>query len=268
MSFCFCPYLKPADSSSSDASLSSASGVVLNLVPGYLLGRVNGKIIIVTSMVLSLVRTWSQRFGSSPITADLLYSQVGPILIACINPDAPYTYVHTFVALKILPTFADEKKTPARRHFLLPIMIFLPAPDLCYAIAAVQISRSVSRSEQATAGALFSVVTRLATAISLAILSTASNSASSAYLAKHPLDNVSENPDVLLAGYRIGGGWGCVGCVAVGLVLSVVGLKGMGVVGRKDEDMEPILGPEDVDDTRLTRRRTGASRRDTDSSTL
>jgi hypothetical protein len=119
-------------------------------------------------------------------------------------------------------------------------MIFTPGPDLSYTIATVQISKSVSRSEQATAGALFNVVTRLATSISLSLISTLANSVSSTYLDSHD-GLAADDPEVLLVGYRIAA-WMCVACTAVALVLCLVGLRGMGVVGRKDEDEDEDKG--------------------------
>lgn len=88
-------------------------------------------------------------------------------------------------------------------------------------------------------GALFNVTTRLATSISLAVISNIANVVSTNYLASHPLDaalgkQTEESPAVLLVGYKFGA-WLCVGCVGVSLVLSVVSLRKLGVVGKKDE---------------------------------
>ncbi|KAI5475192.1 SPX and EXS domain containing protein [Pseudohyphozyma bogoriensis] len=174
------------------------SGTILNLIPGFLLGRVDGKLLIVLSLLLSLV---------------------GPVLLAVVDVKATYW------------------------QYLFPMMVFLPGPDLSYAIAAIQISRSVTRSEQATAGALFSVVTRLATAISLGLLSTVSNSVSSTYLEHHPLSselspNSSESPEVLLAGYRVGGGWACAAFIAVGVVQYVNYRILKKLIGKAEKELE------------------------------
>ncbi|KAM0752540.1 hypothetical protein T439DRAFT_379583 [Meredithblackwellia eburnea MCA 4105] len=190
------------------------AGTALNLIPGFLLGKISGKILICTSMALSVV---------------------GPTLLALIDIKASYW------------------------AFLFPILVFIPAPDLCYAVAAVQISKSVSRSEQATAGALFNVVTRLATAISLGLISTGANNVSENYLSKHPLDafgaaNTMESPLVLLSGYRVAA-WACTACSLIGLVLSGVGLSGMGVVGKKEAEVDVDEGDSTTVAAGLTRRR-------------
>ena len=133
-------------------------------------------------------------------------------------------------------------------------MVLTPGVDLSYTIATVQISKSVSLSEQATAGALFNVVTRLATSISLSLISTLSNSVSATYVASHE-GKLGDDPEVLLVGYRIAA-WMCSVCTGVALLLCVVGLRGMGVVGRKDDEGEDARAePGQISDARLTRRR-------------
>lgn len=80
---------------------------------------------------------------------------------------------------------------------------------------------------------MFNVTTRLATSISLAIISSISSVVSNKYLSSHAFNPAltSESPEVLLSGYRAAG-WMCVGCAGVSLLISAVGLRGLGVVGR------------------------------------
>lgn len=146
-------------------------------------------------------------------------------------------------------------------QYIFPAMLFLPSVDLLYAFATVQISRGVSRSQQATAGAVFAVTTRLATAISLSLISTFSSQVSVTYLKNNPLDssslpNTLESPEVLMSGYRVAG-WICTGCLAIGVVLSLIFLRGIGIVGKamEDEGEEREGEGEDAGDIRLTRRR-------------
>lgn len=110
-------------------------------------------------------------------------------------------------------------------------------------------------------GALFNVVTRLATAISLGLISTGSTTVSTSYLLAHPTDpstglpNTSQSPAVLLAGYRVAA-WACAASAAVGFVIAVAGLRGMGIVGRKEEPVDALDdGAGDVAQGPLTRRR-------------
>lgn len=127
-------------------------------------------------------------------------------------------------------------------HYIFPMMLTAPATDLIFSVATVQISRSVSRSEQATAGALFNVTTRLATSLSLAVISSIANVVSTRYLNSHPFDaslkaQTADSPEVLLEGYRIAA-WLCVACVGVSTAVAVVGLRGIGVVGKKETKAE------------------------------
>jgi hypothetical protein len=55
-----------------DSESTVISGIVLNLVPGFLLARIDGKVLMVASMAMSLA---------------------GPILLAVIDIHAPYWYV-------------------------------------------------------------------------------------------------------------------------------------------------------------------------------
>lgn len=62
-----------------DSQLSTViSGIILSLVPGFLLARIDGKVLMVASMVMSLA---------------------GPILLAVIDIRAPYWYVPAYLPL-------------------------------------------------------------------------------------------------------------------------------------------------------------------------
>lgn len=156
--------------------------------------------------------------GKAFVVASMLLSFISPILLATVDTSASYW------------------------AYIFPMMLTSPATDLIFSVATVQISRSVSRSEQATAGALFNVTTRLATSISLAVISSIANVVSTQYLGSHPFDaslkaQTADSPDVLIAGYRLAA-WLCVGCVGVSTAVAVVGLRGIGVVGKKETKAE------------------------------
>lgn len=117
-------------------------------------------------------------------------------------------------------------------------MATAPMTDLIFSLATVQISKSVSRSEQAIAGALFNVVVRISTSVAIALFSSIGNAASAKYLASHPSDSAQrplsiESPEVLLVGYKVGG-WLCFAAVVGSLLISVVTLRDIGVVGKKE----------------------------------
>ncbi|KAK4047037.1 hypothetical protein OIO90_006358 [Microbotryomycetes sp. JL221] len=144
---------------------------------------------IISGTILNFVPAFlmSRFSGRIIVNAAMMLSIVAPVMLACIDVKASYW------------------------QFLFPIMLMSPATDIVFPICTIQISKSVSRSSQATAGALFNVTIRLATSMSLAIISSVANAASVNYLTAHP-DNglTSDSPEVLLVGYRLGA-WLCVG---------------------------------------------------------
>ncbi|SCZ99201.1 BZ3500_MvSof-1268-A1-R1_Chr3-1g05873 [Microbotryum saponariae] len=173
------------------------SGIIFNIIPGYAISYIHGNTLIIISMTLGII---------------------APILLAVVKPDHGYWAA------------------------IFPLLALAPATDLSYTVATIAISRSATRSQQATAGALFQVTTRLATSMSLAIISSIATLASDKYLAANPFagdlsPNTTESPDVLLAGYRIGG-WLTFAFAAIALTISLFGLRGMGLVGSKEEKAE------------------------------
>lgn len=108
-------------------------------------------------------------------------------------------------------------------------------------------------------GALFGVTTRLATAASLSFVSTFSLQASTSYLQNNLLDsnsqiNTAEGPEVLMVGYKVAA-YLCLGFLAVGAILSIVLLRGIGIIGKHDEEVQAGLELNSLGDERLTRRR-------------
>ncbi|KDE03042.1 hypothetical protein MVLG_06432 [Microbotryum lychnidis-dioicae p1A1 Lamole] len=173
------------------------SGIIFNIIPGYAISYIHGNTLIIISMTLGII---------------------APILLAVVKPDHGYWAA------------------------IFPLLALAPATDLSYTVATIAISRSATRSQQATAGALFQVTTRLATSMSLAIISSIATLASDKYLAANPFagdlsPNTTESPDVLLAGYRIGG-WLTFAFAAIALTISLFSLRGMGLVGSKEEKAE------------------------------
>ncbi|KAM0787720.1 hypothetical protein ACM66B_003779 [Microbotryomycetes sp. NB124-2] len=96
--------------------------------------------------------------GRVIIIGAMFLSVISPVLLACIDTAAPYW------------------------QYLFPIMVLAPATDIIFPVCTIQISKSVPRSQQATAGALFNVTTRLATSMSLAVISSVANAVSAQYL--------------------------------------------------------------------------------------
>lgn len=79
------------------------------------------------------------------------------------------------------------------------------------------------------------MITRLATAISLSLISTAANSISIRTLSSSPSLSLT-SPEILMPGYRVAA-WLCTGCIGVALGCCF-GLGRVGVVGRKEEGEE------------------------------
>lgn len=78
------------------------------------------------------------------------------------------------------------------------MMITIAGVDIVYSLGDQQITVSLDEDSQSLAGGIFSVATRLATALGLAVTSEITDSVSKAYSNKHPeLD--SQSPEVLVS---------------------------------------------------------------------
>ncbi|KAJ7293987.1 major facilitator superfamily-domain-containing protein [Mycena rebaudengoi] len=97
--------------------------------------------------------------------------------------------------------------------------------------ATFWISLAFGDNSKSLSGGIFTVVTRMATSIGIAVTSSIATATSHKYHSGHP-DLASDSPEVLMAGFRVAG-W--VTCAAAGtsFVVALVGLRGIGIVGKK-----------------------------------
>ncbi|OSC97556.1 hypothetical protein PYCCODRAFT_1527995, partial [Trametes coccinea BRFM310] len=103
--------------------------------------------------------------------------------------------------------------------------------DIAYTVGNLQISLTFDPSSQGLAGGIFNVATRLGTSVGLALSSSVANAVSASYQKNHPEVAVNSAP-VVLAGIRAGA-WVTFALGAVAFVLCVLGLRGVGITGRK-----------------------------------
>lgn len=150
----------------------------------------------------------------------LLVSLASSAIFALINPDLGYWYMSFFM------------------------MITIVGVDIIYALGNQQIAVSLDEESQSLAGGIFSVTTRLATALGLAVTSEIADSVSKAYNNKHP-DLDAQSPDVLMVGFRAAG-WTCFASTVLGIVIVIFGLRDLGIIGKKtraNEDAEQSDDP-------------------------
>ncbi|KAF8609409.1 MFS general substrate transporter, partial [Ceratobasidium sp. AG-I] len=102
----------------------------------------------------------------------------------------------------------------------LPFLLLLPGPDLCYSVLNLHICNGVDIHNQALAGALFNVVTRVGTSVGLAVTSAVSTGIQR-LVAKR--ENVSDmtGPHILMPGYRAAA-WVCFGMAIISVVISLL----------------------------------------------
>ncbi|GAA98060.1 uncharacterized protein L969DRAFT_93321 [Mixia osmundae IAM 14324] len=170
------------------------------------------------------------------VVAGIFYNVLGGVLLARVKG------IYLVIAGTVLSTaaaiiFGLIDVNLSYLAMLLVIMLLIPAPDLTYTVASIQISKSTDRSLQSLAGALFMVSSRLATSIGLAVTSTISSAIATKFLRKHP-DMTESSPEVLLTGYRAAA-WVCVGVASLSLLIGGFGLRNLGVVG--DRESVPLL---------------------------
>ncbi|KAI0084742.1 major facilitator superfamily domain-containing protein [Irpex rosettiformis] len=110
------------------------------------------------------------------------------------------------------------------------VSILLPVLDIAYTVSNIQVCSAFPEHSQALAGSIFSVSTRLGTSIGLAVTSTVANTISEKYNKRHP-ELPQDHPLVLLAGFRAAG-WVCCGVLGLSALITVVGWRGVGLVGQ------------------------------------
>ncbi|KAG1721892.1 major facilitator superfamily domain-containing protein [Suillus lakei] len=137
----------------------------------------------------------------------LLVSSVSSIIFALINPDLSFWHMAFFM------------------------MITIAGVAIVYPLGNQQIAVSLDEDSQSLAGGIFSVTTRLATALGLAVTSEIADSVSKAYNNKHP-DLDAQSPEVLMVGFRAAG-WTCFASTLLGIIIVIFGLRDLGIIGKK-----------------------------------
>ncbi|QRW05671.1 major facilitator superfamily transporter [Ceratobasidium sp. AG-Ba] len=121
----------------------------------------------------------------------------------------------------------------------LPFLLLLPGPDLCYSVLNLHICNGVDIHNQALAGALFNVVTRVGTSVGLAVTSAVSTTVQR-LAAKHDSSADLVAPRVLMPGYRAAA-WVCFGMAILSVIISFFRLSDMEII--KYTEASDDLGP-------------------------
>ncbi|KAH7344409.1 major facilitator superfamily domain-containing protein [Rhizoctonia solani] len=121
----------------------------------------------------------------------------------------------------------------------LPFLLLLPGPDLCYSVLNLHICNGVDIHNQALAGALFNVVTRVGTSVGLAVTSAVSTAIQRMAAKRHNTTDLT-GPSVLMPGYR-GAAWVCFGMAVIAVAISLVNLRHMEIIKHAEvtDNLEP-----------------------------
>lgn len=149
----------------------------------------------------------------------LLVSLASSVIFALINPGLSFWYMAFFM------------------------MITIAGVAIVYPLGNQQIAVSLDEDSQSLAGGIFSVTTRLATAIGLAVTSEIADSVSKTYSNKHP-DLDAQSPEVLMVGFRAAG-WTCFASTLLSIIIVILGLRGLGIIGEKTRASEGTAKSDD-----------------------
>ena len=127
-----------------------------------------------------------------------------PLLMALINPRWPYWFDAFFAQL------------------LVPLSV-----DVLFTVGILLVSQTFPDNTQALAGAVFSTVAQMGTAIGLAVISVISTSAT-----KNSKFPKKSSPEALLAGYRASF-WAAFAWMMLTCVVGGLGLRKVGRIGLK-----------------------------------
>ena len=161
-------------------------------------------------MVLGLVLNLSTGLFVHKIPAIYLVvissilSAGAPLLMALINPRWPYWFDAFFAQL------------------LVPLSV-----DVLFTVGVLLVSQTFPDDTQALAGAVFSTVAQMGTAIGLAVVSVKSTTAT-----KHSKFATKSSPEALLAGYRASF-WTAFAWMMLTCIIGGLGLRKVGKVGLK-----------------------------------
>jgi len=147
--------------------------------------------------------------GTALITFGCFFTAMASLLFAVIVPSATY-WAFGFPAAAIVVFGAD----------------------FMFATGSLFIAKIALPHEQSVAGGVFNTINQLGTAFGLAIASVVSDT-----VRRKALRESGDEPDALLRGYRAAF-WTCCGFGLVALALTLVFLRGIGIVGHVPEKEE------------------------------
>ncbi|KAJ7508587.1 major facilitator superfamily domain-containing protein [Mycena galericulata] len=116
------------------------------------------------------------------------------------------------------------------------VMLFTVGADVVYPVGNLHLSSVFDDDSQSLAGGLFNVASRIGTSLGLAICSSIATATSQKYQHAHP-DLAIDSPEVLMVGFRAAG-WTCFAVSVLSFVIAIVGLRGIGIIGRSAEKPE------------------------------
>ncbi|KAK7025326.1 hypothetical protein VNI00_016108 [Paramarasmius palmivorus] len=169
----------------------------IRLVPVALSGLV---VNLVTGSLLGYIS------GRVLLSVGLLGSVAAPIIFALMDVNANYWTSTFFVA--VLVSFAE----------------------VAYTVGNLQATVVFDEDSQALAGGIFNVATRLGTSFGLSLTTSISTAVSRVYRERHP-ECDEQSPEVLMPGFRAGGGWACLVLAVGSLVVAFFGMRDVGVIG-------------------------------------
>lgn len=130
------------------------------------------------------------------------------------------------------------------------VMILIAGADVVYPVGTLQISSVFDEDSQSLAGGIFHVATRLGTSLGMATTSSIATSVSQRYSKHHP-SITSGSPEALMVGFRAAG-WTIFAAAALSILIGIVGLRGIGIVGKISktaEDATTQSGEKDTDES-------------------
>ncbi|KAF7349750.1 MFS general substrate transporter [Mycena sanguinolenta] len=122
------------------------------------------------------------------------------------------------------------------------VMILLPGADLIYPAGTLQVASAVDNDSKSLAGGIFNVAIRLGSSLGLAVSTIISTTVSKRFQSAHP-ELSSDNPRVLMAGFRAVG-WSLVGAGVISFAIALIGLRGIGIIGKASEAERAVPEPE------------------------
>ncbi|EJT98005.1 MFS general substrate transporter [Dacryopinax primogenitus] len=151
------------------------------------------------------------------IALGLIGSLAAPLLFAFVQPSFSYWWIMFWV------------------------MLFIVGPDAAYAVSNIHISAAVPAQDQALAGGIFNVTTRLATALGIATSSAVATAVSNA--AQRADGDLTRSPSALLSGYHAAA-WVCFGIAMVAMVIDLVGLRGLPMIRPSQPEQAIVVSVE------------------------